>query len=185
MGLVAYNKRFLNADVGGIVSAHDARLLRESTVYRQILNGGGIPQRTLALGDYGEIPLTTIGNDAFPKFSWLIKCYNDDTRDAQQKYFNKKLRGARVVTEHAYGMLKGRWRILYKKTECRMRNVKYIITACILLHNLCIELSDPCQPRWRFEVGEFSLMPKQTGRIEDTAASELNRLKISNWLWSH
>ena len=69
MGLVAYNKRFLNADVGGIVSAHDARLLRESTVYRQILNGGGIPQRTLALGDYGEIPLTTIGNDAFPKFS--------------------------------------------------------------------------------------------------------------------
>ena len=101
------------------------------------------------------------------------------------KYFNKQLRGARVVTEHAYGMLKGRWRILYKKTECRMRNVKYIIMACILLHNLCIELSDPCQPRWRFEVGEFSLMPKQTGRIEDTAASELNRLKISNWLWSH
>ena len=71
-----------------------------------------------------------------------------------------------------------------KKTECRMRNIKYIIMACILLHNLCIDLNDPCQPRWKCEVRDLTLTPKQTVRREDTVASELNRMKISNWLWS-
>ena len=72
-----------------------------------------------------------------------------------------------MVTENAYGMLKGRWRILYKKTECKMHNLKYIIMASIMLHNLCIELDDPCKPRWKLAVKELELFPKSTGRSED------------------
>ena len=51
---------------------------------------------------------------AFPRHPWLLKNYSKNTSDPQQKYFNKKLCSARVVTENAFGMLKGRrrWRIL-------------------------------------------------------------------------
>ena len=55
--------------------------------------------------------------------------------------------------------------------------------ACIALHNLCIETSDPCQPRWILEVDDLDLIRKRLRRVEDKRESNLNRLKISNWLW--
>ena len=55
--------------------------------------------------------------------------------------------------------------------------------ACIALHNLCIEISDPSQPRWRLEVDDLDLIRKRLRRAEDKRGSNLNRLKISNWLW--
>ena len=77
---------------------------------------------------------------AFLQFAWLIKVYNENTRDNQKKYFNERLCGARIVTANAYSMLKGRWRILFKKTECQLFHLRYIVIACIILHNLCIEI---------------------------------------------
>ena len=69
----------------------------------------------IRLGDFGEIPLVTVDDSVFPQYEWLLKTYNVNTRDEQQKYFNKRLCGAKVITENAYGMLTGRWRFLYKK----------------------------------------------------------------------
>ena len=43
---------------------------------------------------------------------------------SSKNIFIKKFFGARVVNENAYGMLKGRWRILFKCTECRLINVR-------------------------------------------------------------
>ena len=117
----------------------------------------------------------------FPRYSWLLKLYKEDTRDPQQKHFNKKLCSGRVVTENAYGMLKVRWRILYKQTECWMYNLKYVIMSCIMLHNLYISVNDPCEPRQCLELG---LIKKDFIRTENKGEADLNRLKISNWLWN-
>ena len=68
----------------------------------------------------------------------------------------KRLCGASVVTESAYGILKGRWQILYKKIECRLFDLHYVTMACIALHNLCIELADPCQPRLEIRSARIS-----------------------------
>ena len=111
LGLVSYNKRFLYAAGGAPGSTHDARLLKSASTYSDRINGLFIPDRKIALGNFGEIPIVTIGDSAFPRFSWLIKSYNENTTDKQQKYFNKRLCGARIVTENAYGMLKVRWRL--------------------------------------------------------------------------
>ena len=167
LGLVGYNKRFLYAAVGAPVSTHDTRLLKESLIFHKVLKGDVLPDRVISLGDLGYVSLVTVGDRAFSRFSWLIKRYNENTRDKEQRYINKRLRGTRVVTENAYGILKGRWRILYKKTECRLFNLHYVIMACIVLHNLCIELADPCQPRWKLEVQELVLTRKQLHREED------------------
>ena len=163
-------------------STHDAILLKESSVYSDIINENVIPDPVVQLGDFGEISLVTIGDSAFLQFAWLIKAYKKNTRENQNKYFNKRLFGVRVVTENAYGMLKGHWRILFKKTEYQLFNFRYIVMACIASHNLCIEISDPCQPRWRLEVDDLDLIRKRLRRAEDKRESSLYHLKISNWL---
>ena len=104
--------------------------------------------------------MIAIGDSEFPRHSWLLKSYKEDTRDPQQKYFNKKLCSARAVTENAYEMLTGSWRILHKQTECRMYNLKYVVISCIMLYNLSISVNDPCESRWRLEVKELCLIKK-------------------------
>ena len=84
---------------------------------------------------------------------------------------------SRVVTKNAYGILKGRRCILYKRTECHLFYLGYVIMDCIALHNLCIELADPCQPIWKFEVQKLTLIWKQLHRKEDMKESALNRMK--------
>ena len=55
--------------------------------------------------------------------------------------------------------------------------------TCIMLRNLCIEHNDPCEPRWNLEVKDIELVEKPLKRTEDSNELNLNRTKISNWLW--
>ena len=70
----------------------------------------------IRFGDFGKIQLVTIGDSALPQYEWLLKTYNENTRDEQQKDFNKRLCGAKVVTENTYGMLKVDGTFYTKKT---------------------------------------------------------------------
>ena len=57
MGLVEYNNRFFNLIVGAPGSTHNARFLRNTGLFKQILNGQGLPDKTVDLGDeYNKIP---------------------------------------------------------------------------------------------------------------------------------
>ena len=166
LGLVSYNKKFLYCAVGAPGSIHDVRMLRNSAIYQKIVIGHAIPDRVIDLGEHGKIPLVAVGDTAFPKHACLIKVFREDTSDRREKYFNKKLCSARVVCENAYGMLKGRFRILYKKTECRLFNLKYIVMASVMLHNFCIDVNDPYLPRWRLHVENISLIREQAEKSE-------------------
>ena len=182
MGLVGCNKRFLNLTCNALGSTHDSRLLRQSKVFKDILPGKGLPNAFLNLGDgLGEIPLVTVGDTAFPQFAWLVKAF-PDTRDPKKRFFNTKLCGARVVTENAYGMLKGRWRIIYKKCEAKLYNIKYVVMVCVLLHNLCIARNDPCNLRWKLQVDELDLIKKNVDRAENNEKSREIAAKIADWV---
>ena len=184
MGLIAANKRFLWAGVGAPGSVHDSTLLQSAPIFHQIESGHVLPHNVLTLPGHGEIPLVMVGDSAFPSRPWLLKAYPDTAKNQKERYFNRKLRSARVVSEHAYGMLKGRFRIIYKKAECRRHNVKAVIMACIALHNLCIVRSDPCLPRWQLRVERLNLIRKPTKRTQDRQLSQEIRAKITRWLWS-
>ena len=84
-----------------------------------------------------------------------------------------RLHSALAVTENAYGMLKGRWRILHKKTEMKMYNLKYVVTACVMLHNICIATNNPCNPRWRLGA-ERELTNKIINRSKSKSESNKN-----------
>ena len=81
MGWIAHNKRFLHLITGVPGSSHDARLLRYSTFFKDTKSGAGIPNKSIILGDFGEIPLVTIDDTAFPRLERLLKCFNQNTRD--------------------------------------------------------------------------------------------------------
>ena len=179
---MGYNKQFLYATVGA--PCNDAKIIKSTHIYREILNGKVISDRKLHLESGDEISLITVGDSVFLRHPRLLKVYNEETQDPQQRHLKKKLYSARVVTENAYGMLKGRWHILYKKTDCRIFNLKYIVMTSIMLHNLWISIKDPCEPRWHLEVQELSLIKEDTTRKEDKHISDLTRLKISKWEWN-
>ena len=146
MGVVGQNKSFLHLTTSAPGSTHEARLLRHCSLFCIICNGGGIPNKSVSIGNAGEIPLITIGDSAFPRFHWLIKAFNENTRDPKEKYFNKKLCSSRGVSENAYGMQKGRWLLTYKKCECKLYNVRHVIMTATVLHNICIYRNDLVTP---------------------------------------
>ena len=93
------------------------------------------------------------------------------------------MNSARVVTENCYGMLKGgRWRIFYKKAESKVFNLKYIIMACVMLHNFCIAKHHPCNPRWRLSVEELELNSTVIKRRANRGESDQNTRKIDDRL---
>ena len=131
LALVSYNKKFLYCALGAPGSTHVARMLLNSTTYQKIATGYRNSWQSDRFRRAWKNTLVTVGDTAFPKPAWLIKVFREDTSDRGEKYFNKKLCSACVVCENAYSMLKGRFRILYKKTECQLFKVKHIFTASV------------------------------------------------------
>ena len=81
---------------------------------------------------------------AYPLSVWLMKPFKQTrTLSERQLRFNRALSQARVVIEQAYGILKGRWRCLYKAMEEKTSRVAITILACCVLHNICIDVGDP------------------------------------------
>ena len=99
LGLVGYNERYLYC---GFFIIWEGCFRKYSTRQRNCI------RRT-----YPWLLLEIL----LAKHAWLLKGYNEDSRDPKQRYFNTKLCSARVVTENAYEMLKVIVRILYKKAE--------------------------------------------------------------------
>ena len=106
-------------------------------------------------------------------------------KNRKERYFNRKLISARVVSENAYGMLKGRCRFVYKKAECRRHNVKAVIMACInCTSHLCIVRSNHCLPPWQLRVERLNLIESDKSSINwlrrNTTVGDTIRLE-TNW----
>ena len=89
-----------------------------------------------------EIRPVLLGDSAYPLSTWLLKPYHEGTNDPEEINFNKELSRARVSVECAFGILKGRWRILQKRLDSDIAFTNQIIIACCVLHNFCIEAGD-------------------------------------------
>ena len=61
----------------------------------------------------------------------------------------------------AYGLLTSCWGILHKKTDMKKVNLKYIVVALIILHNLCIARCHPCKPRWKLTVEQLGFSKRE------------------------
>ena len=134
-------KRFLDVAAGFPGSMHDSRVLRNSSLYRRIRNNELLLGPAVRVGGR-EIKPLLLGDSAYPLSTWLLKPYHEGTNDPKEINFNKELSRARVSVECAFGILKGRWRILQKRLDSGIAFANHIIIACCILHNFCIEAGD-------------------------------------------
>ena len=140
--IVDSNLNFLHVSVGYPGSIHAARMLRLSGIYdeaqsEQILSA---PLRDLS---GTKIRPLIAGDGAYPLTSWLIKPFQDRVNiPREESKFNTKLSALRSVVERAFGMLKGRWKIVMKKIEQKVGTLNKTIIAACVLHNVCIALND-------------------------------------------
>ena len=89
-----------------------------------------------------SIPPIILGDSAFPFESFLMKPYTNAVLTKQQRNFNNRLSHARMVTEGAYGHLKGRWRFLHRKSEGNLYDAKIAALSCVVLQNICLDQGD-------------------------------------------
>ena len=72
-----------------------------------------------------------------------------------------------MVTEDAFRKLKGIWCILSRKCESQKGSVKKIGLACLVLHNLCIELGDMIPRNWDMTVDHATNKRIPQNKIRD------------------
>ena len=123
--VVREDLRFTNIFAGFPGKVHDARVLRQSTLFQ---NGS-------ALCGEGHL----LGDSAYPNMSWLLTPFRDNGRltDVQLRY-NYTHSSIRSTVERAFGLLKGRFTRLQHINQNEIEGiVQTVVTGCIL-HNICI-----------------------------------------------
>lgn len=141
MAMVDSRYRFIWGSCGFPGNSHDAIIFQATELWERIKEHNFIPDIGHKVADVTIRPLI-IGDSAFPFQPWLLKPYTNAVLTEKQRYFNYRLSRARMVTEGAYGQLKGRWRALLRKNECGPSEVKTTTLACMVLHNICIAKGD-------------------------------------------
>lgn len=95
-----------------------------------------------------------VGDSAYPLYEQLMVPYRvASSLISYQANYNKRLSSTRIVIEHAFGLLKGRWRRL-RCVDMSLESVPFVITACCVLHNLC-QLNKEELEEWFDENDQF------------------------------
>lgn len=105
---------------------HDARVLRNSTLYKKVEEGQAI-----------------LADNAYPLRNWLVSPFKNYVHlTPQQQRYNTKLSSARQSVERCFAHLKGRFRRLKEVTLHDPRHIVKLIMAGCILHNLCVIHTD-------------------------------------------
>ena len=152
MAIVDPKKCFIWGSVGFPEKSHDSTMFKSTKVYKQIIGDGVIPAMVQKENNINVYPMI-LGDGAFPFRPWLMKPFSTAKLTQPDRYGNYRVSRARMVIEGAFGLLTGRWRILYRKCESKNDSLKWFALACIILHNICIDQNDIAQRTWDLSKG--------------------------------
>ena len=166
MAMVDAKYRFVWGSCGFPGNSHDSIILQSTCLWKRIKDGSFLPDFTNSLEGV-QIPQLIIGDSAFPFENWLMKPYTNAVLTPSQRYFNYRLSRARMVIEGAYGQLKGRWRILMRKSESAHTEVKNFTLACMVLHNVCLEMGDTIPRKLDLSIDHHTNETRDRQQIRD------------------
>ncbi|XP_066583798.1 putative nuclease HARBI1 [Prorops nasuta] len=130
-GICDYNRKFIDVFVGYCGSVHDARIWQNSHIKTLMDNNSQqyFPRNTHLLGD-----------SAYPLSKFLLTPYKDNGHLSLVKTnYNRKLSATRMIIERTFGLLKCRWRKLKYIYMYNVDMIPLIVSACCVLHNICID----------------------------------------------
>ena len=182
-GAVDNNGRFTDIYVGWPGRVHDARVFANSTLFQRGQTKTLLPDWTEKISDV-NVPLVMLGDPAYPLLRWLMKGFPDSGNLTRaEKHFNYRLSKARVIVEHTYGRLKGRWRCLLKRLDVSTASVPGLVGACCVLHNLCEMHGDSFDQEWMEGVNTHESTRMSTN--SSTSQSEENAVLIRKAFMTH
>ena len=125
--------RFLNIVAKWPGSSHDSFMWRNSNLYNYL--------ESRPPADHGWL----LGDSGYPLSEFLLTPVMNPTSAAEQRYNRSHIR-TRNTVERSIGLLKTRFRCLHKTGGCLLSppdRCAKIVTACAMLHNICIANSVP------------------------------------------
>lgn len=132
-GSVGDNRVFMNSELG---RSHETWL---ST----------FPERVVAVNntDTQALPMFLLGDSAYANSKYMVTTYelNQITQSQSARRCNKALSGIRYQVEHAFGVLKGRFRLLMKPIASATNNFAFVpvlVVAVCSVHNFLISERD-------------------------------------------
>ena len=172
---VDHQGRFIYVYVGWPGRVHDDRVFANSSLYQRGQNGSFLPDWKEQIAGK-NILLVVLGDPAYPLLPWFMKAHpNNGHLTTKQKRFNYLLSKARVVVEHRYGRLKGRWRCLLKWLNVDGDDVPKVVAAAYALHNICErhgeEFSEEWLERTESQANEYGSVIVATAQPQDSAVS--------------
>lgn len=133
LAMVDAQKRFIGTRSGLRGSLADSRAFKETSWY----------DRQSSLGSRVLFPGAVILADGgFALGEWPLKLFPRNQLNEKRRFFNHCLSSTRAVAECAFGLLKGRWRILQGTVSSETELVPEIVDACVLLHNFMLAKKD-------------------------------------------
>uniref|UniRef100_A0A8C3IAC3 Putative nuclease HARBI1 n=1 Tax=Chrysemys picta bellii TaxID=8478 RepID=A0A8C3IAC3_CHRPI len=148
--LVDHRGRFIDINTGWPGKVHDARIFRNTWLFRKTEARTFFPERKITVGEI-EMPILILGDPAYPLMPWLMKPYTGSL-DSSKERFNYRLSCCRTTVECAFGRLKARWRSLYGKLDLAENSIPAVISACCALHNICEGKGESFTQAWTSEV---------------------------------
>jgi DDE superfamily endonuclease len=96
---------------------------------------------------YDDIPAFILADSAYTSRRHIVPTFKnfECTRNRDIAKLNAKLASIRYCVENAFGICKGRFRLLNRALECAKDDIAkavYLITAIFILHNFLIDEND-------------------------------------------
>ncbi|XP_033125006.1 protein ALP1-like [Anneissia japonica] len=180
-GVVDANGMFIDTFCGMPGSVNDARVFHISNFGEAIKDGKIFKPYIEETLNGTNIPPLILGDGAYPLLTNLMRPFpNRPNKPREQTRFNYKLSQCRVIVEHAFGRLKGRWRILLKRNEHETHKLRPVVQACCTLHNICTSNGVPYRNAWTDDEVRNSLsnQPTRVNRIVQGPRAEQVRNAI-------
>ena len=77
-----------------------------------------------------------LANASYPSLEYMLRNFKPADGNVDKIRFDMHMNGGRVLVENAFGLLKGRWKIL-KRANYSVLRLSKVVTACCVLHNFC------------------------------------------------
>ncbi|XP_066595829.1 putative nuclease HARBI1 [Prorops nasuta] len=127
-GVCDSSRRFIDVHIGVPGRVHDARVFRNSPIFKNIKYHSLLSSRNYLIGD-----------SAYPLSSFLLVPYKDNGHLSQeQQRLNQRLSSTRSTIERTFALLKGKFRKLKYLEMSNISLINYAIASACILHNFIL-----------------------------------------------
>ena len=125
---------------------HDVKVFEATPLWEMITTGelGPLMRSNIPTICDVPVPFQLIADSAYKCVPHVLPAFKTSAArgDEGKVKFNQKHSQTRIVVERAFGGLKNRWRCLISPLDMGVDNIVMLISACCVLHNLCVKAGE-------------------------------------------